>query len=287
MNNEAAFSRIEIELPDLEEPAGIQPASIIALQPIYVAAQYEELKIFQVVDRLVELAQNGMLPLGNSSAGSMINDYWKKSGARMTPIERRNVYWRTLGAESGTASSVIPNREFNELWIRFLSAVSNFVRQLAGAKPSPFAQLEVKKPARHLAENLSLHGYGIGYFVARELQTQINEIIDILSHPDVRSFYSANSMWQLIEQVATSDLGGAGNTPRYRTMAIAGAIVIRWLAKRSSLLASAAKLRVLDVEQIRGDHRSPKPTLMPTDGDLADACEQWLAVTGIPDANMT
>ena len=54
MSNKAAFSDFKLDLPDLKEPSGIQPANIAALQPIYVAAQLEELKIFSVVDKLVE-----------------------------------------------------------------------------------------------------------------------------------------------------------------------------------------------------------------------------------------
>jgi hypothetical protein len=213
----------------------------------------------------------------------MFNDYSEKSGSRMTSIERRNAYSRAFGIDNCSAPSVTSNRDFNELWVRFLSAVSEFVHQLARGKPSASAQLKVKKPARDLAVNLSLHGYGIGYFAARELQTRINEMVSILAHPDVRSAYGATSMWQVVEQVAVSELGGAVNTLRYRTMATAGAIIIAWLAQRSSLLTSNARSMALDIKQIRGSKHSPKPTSKPNDRDLTDASEQWLAVTGTPD----
>jgi hypothetical protein len=142
--NSDAFSIGKIDLPVLKKPAGIQPANILALQSIYVAAQLEELKMFSVVDRLVELAQSGRLPIGNSTAGQMLNDYWQKRGSRMTAVERRNIYFRAFGVESGGSSSATPNREFNDLWGRFVAAVSAFVRQLGRAKPSASAQLRVK-----------------------------------------------------------------------------------------------------------------------------------------------
>ena len=283
MKNEGRLSRFNIELPDLKEPSGIQPGNILLVQPIYVAAQLERLNVFSVVDRLIELFQSGQLPIGNSVARRMLNDYWKKSSSRMTSMERRSAYSRALGIDVGSAPSVTPNREFNDLWARFVSAVSVFARLLPRGKPSISAQLKVKKPARELAQNLSLHGYGIGYFAARELQTQINEMVMILSHLDIRSAYGAASMWQLIEQVAASDLGGAVNTVRYRTTAMAGAIIIAWLAQRSSVLASNKRSTALDTKQIRGSDHSPKPTSKPDDRDLTDACEQWLAVTGTPD----
>lgn len=273
MKNEGRFFRVNIELPDLKEPSGIQPGNIFVVQPIYVAAQLEQLNIFSVVDRLIELFQRGQLPIGNG-ARRMLDDYWKKNSSRMTSIERRNVYSRALGVDNSSASSVNHNRKFNDLWVRFLSAVSAFVRLLARGKPSVSAQVKVKKAGRKLAENLSLHGYGVGYFAARELQTQINEMVTILSHPDIRSAYGAASMWQVIEQVAAADLGGAVNTVRYRTTAMAGAIIIAWLAQRSSVLTSNKRSTVLDTKQIRGSDHSPKPTSKPNDRDLTDACEQ-------------
>ena len=283
MNSKPAPSEIQLDLPDLKKPSGIQPANIFALQPIYVASQLEKLKIFSVVDRLVELALNGTLPVSNSGAGRLLSDYWEKSGSRMTAAERHDVYSRAFGVENGGTTSATPNREFNDLWVRFISAVSAFVQQLTRRKPSSAAQRKVKKPARDLAENLSLYGYGIGYFAARELQTQVNDMISILSQPDIRSAYGATSMWQVVEQVAVSDLGGAVNTLRYRTLATAGAVVIAWLAQHSSLLTSTTRSTVLDVSQIRGAKHSSKPTLKPNDRDLTDACEQWLAVSGTPD----
>jgi hypothetical protein len=64
-------------------------------------------------------------------------------------------------------------------------------------------------------------------------------------------------------------------------MAIAGAIIIQWLAQRARMLASAGKSPVLNVKQIREGVRSSKPMLKPTDRDLTDACQQWLAAVAI------
>ena len=43
--------------------------------------------------------------------------------------------------------------------------------------------------------------------------------------------YGARDMWQVIDQVATLELGGARNSARYRTLATCGAIITTWLAK--------------------------------------------------------
>lgn len=148
------------------------------------------------------------------------------------------------------------------------------------------SQEQVRKAGRDLAANLSLHGYGVGYFAATELQTTIKEVIDILSSEDVKNAYGARDMYQVIDQVAALELGGTRNTTRYRTIAQSGAVIIAWLATRGELLSSTGKARVIDLNAIySGAPRAAnvRSTDMPTDGDLVDACEQWLAVTGTAD----
>jgi hypothetical protein len=291
-------SSIDIDLPDLEAQSDIeiQSDNLQAMQAIYFAAQLEDLKVFQVVDKLVELFQNGMLPLGKGNAGNTLYDYWKQAIKRMTETERRNLYFRTFGFAGGDPSAGAPNREFNDLWLRFVSAVSSYARQVTVENllrtniPIPVSQQQVKKAARDLGANLSLHGYGIGYFAATELQNQIREIISLLSDSDIKTAYGARDMWQVIDQVASLELGGAKNSIRYRTMATSGAIIIRWLATHASVLVSTDQIIVLDVNQLRNLNtmraRGVKATVAPTDRDLVDACDQWLAVTGTADKNV-
>jgi hypothetical protein len=290
----AAPSAIDIDLPDLEAQSDveIQANNLRAMQAIYFAAMLEEVKLFQVVDKLVELFQSGMLPLGKGTAGDRLYKYWKESINRLSEVERRNLYARTFGFPGGDASQGNPNREYNDLWLRFVSAVSSFTRQfkidelLRSTTPFSVSQEQVRKSGRDLASNLSLHGFGIAYFAATELQTQIQEAIDMLSEPDIKRAYGSSDMWGLIDQVATLELGGARNSVRYRTMASAGAIIIRWLAERADKLASATTLSILDPAEISRPSSRPKgvkATVKPTDRDLVDACEQWLAVTGTPD----
>jgi hypothetical protein len=284
-------SAIAIDLPDLEAAADveIQADNLRAMQAIYYAAMLEELKLFEVVSKLVELFQSGMLPLGKGNAGNYLFSYWKKSITRFTEVERRNLYARTFGFPGGEATQDTINREFNDLWLRFVSAVSSFKRQftvddlLRSRIPIAVSQEQVRKAGRDLAANLSLHGYGIAYFAATDFQAQVQEIITLLSDPEIRTAYGARDMWQVVDQVATLELGGAKNSIRYRTMATAGAIIIRWLAERAPLLAGAGQIEVININELRKPPIRPKgtkPTVSPTDRDLVDACDQWLAVTG-------
>jgi hypothetical protein len=287
-------STIPIILPDLEEFSNLDIISdnLHAMQAIYFTASLEEVRIFEVVEKLVELFQLGMLPVGKGTAGDYLYNYWKRSADRISEVERRNIYARSFGYPGGDPSQGNPNRDFNDLWLRFISSVSSYVRQLKvddllrSNVPVSVSQEQVRKSGRDLAANLSLHGYGIAYFVATELQSSIREFITLLSDPEIKSAYGARDMWQVIEQVSTLELGGARNSVRYRTMATSGAVIIRWLADNANQLAGSAFTDIIDLGEIRNPPprgAGASPTTEPTDADLLNACEQWLAVTGTPD----
>jgi hypothetical protein len=153
--------------------------------------------------------------------------------------------------------------------------------------PVSVSQEQVRKAGRDLAANLSLHCYGIAYFAATELQTMISEFRDLLSDPEIRGCFGARDMWQVIDQVNANYLGGPRNTHRYRTQARSFAVIVRWLANRRERLGSSygdvIAINALTNPQLRG---SAKPTIDPTDWDLVQACEQWLAVGGVQDASI-
>jgi hypothetical protein len=283
-----APSSIDIDLPSLDDDTSVEIVqdNLKAMQAIYFSSMLEELRLYQVADKLVELFNAGVLPFGKGKGGDLIFDYWRKSNERFTEVERLNLYARCFGFPGGEPMQS-PNREFNDLWLRFVSAVSSFFRQvtvdslLRAAIPAPVTQEGLRKAGRDLAANLSLYGYGVAYFAATSLQDQIRDIIEILQTDDVKSAYGARDMWQVVDQVASLELGGARNTVRYRTMAQTGATIIRWLGAHASELSAFGN--VIDETEVRRNIKSPNPISDPTDRDLVDACEQWLAVTGTPD----
>lgn len=295
-------SSIEIDLPDLEDAVDeeIIKENLHAVQAIYFAYMLEETRIFQVVERIVELFRQGLLPLGrrdttNSgfSVGDYLFKYYKTTSERITETERRDLYLRCFGAPGGSAVGVEPNREFNELWLRFVSAVSSFARQqtverlLRDKVPMSVSQEQIRKAGRDLGANLSRNGYGIAYFAATDLQQSIVEFRDVLQNGELRSAFGARDMWQVIDLVNVNYLGGARNSQRYRTQARAGAVVIRWLAKNRDRLRSVNG-PVISTDQLllaqNGNAvASPSPMNDPSDWDLVDACEQWLAVGGVQD----
>ncbi len=270
----------------------IQATNVEAMGPLICAAMFDELKAFEVVDKIVESAQNGTLTTGISDAGAMIYRYWKDTPNRMSDGERRNFYALTMGIPGGPVNSSA-NVDFNDLWIRFVSSVSSLVRQktadqiLRANIPSAVSQQQVRKAARDLAANLSLHGFGMVLYAARDLQDQISKIIDLLSHPDILRAYGAVDMWGVIDLVATLELGGARSSARYRTLATCGAIITRWLSQNIRRFNSTTTTeRVIDIDLVLSANppsEGDNATMKPTDYDLVNACELWLADTAVSD----
>ena len=124
---------------DLDSP------SIRAMQAIYSAAMFEELKMFQVVDKLVALFRTGLLPLGRGEGADRLRQY-AVTPRRLPESERRAVYQRRSASDRRRVDS---NREFNNLWLRFLSAVKS---RRPGPGHEPGA---ARKAGQELAANLS------------------------------------------------------------------------------------------------------------------------------------
>lgn len=263
---EGRSSVIEIDLPDLDAgtETDIIADNVIALSAIYFSAMLEELKFFSVMDKVVEQFMNGALPIKRSSAGDPLYRYHRDAQIRINEFERRGLYARSFGVAQGSVDEPLPNREFNDVWIRFLSAVSMYGREIKSTDRRLVSPEQVFKTARDLGVNLSLHGFGLAHFAAVELQTLIRAVKDSLSHPDILSAYGVRDVWQLVERVSNMYLGGAVNGVRQRTMATSGAAIIQWLAAASpSLVGSFRQLLVDDA--------------------VISHAERWLAVTGTPD----
>jgi hypothetical protein len=265
-------SDIDIALPKLDEGTAIEiiAANVRAIAMVYFSAMLEELKYYAVADKVSEHFMVGMLPISRGPAGDKIYAWLREAPNRFSEIERRSIYGRTLGLAQGAAADVLPNREFSDLWFRFLSAVTVYNRDKESTVYRRIDRTTVIKAARDLAVNLSLHGYGVAHFAAVEMQKLIKQIKDMLSRSELLLAYGVNDDRQLVERVSAMYLGGSMNGVRYRTMAQSGGQIILWLADKSPLLASedpmaAEKLDLLE-ERLNANAAA------------------WLAVTGTQDS---
>lgn len=286
------WHEIAIDLPDLNQSldTNVVAENVYLMGPMIFASMFEELKAFQVVDKLVELSQRGHLSLGRGPAGTKLYQYWREAPNRMSEVERQTFYAMTLGLPTGQPGAQT-NSDFQDLWLRFVSSVSELIREsrvealIRAEQPLGINQQQVKKAARDLVSNMSLHGYGMAYYAAVDLQKQINEMIKLLSDEEVRSSFGARDMWGVIDQIAQVELGGARNSSKYRTLATSGAIITRWLGDNLHKIndTTAPMIDMTSVENPPARLATESATTDPTDYDLVNACHLWLADSALDD----
>jgi hypothetical protein len=269
----------------------IVPGNLRALEGVYFTAMLEEARVFDVVDRLSAMFVQGLLPLGHSRAGAALYRRWQGSHNRLTAAQRRNVYARAFGLAGGDAG-VLPNRQFNDLWIRFISIVGMYSAELQVLPPAErsVGPEEVLVSGRALAANLSTHGHGFVWFAAKDFKPEIQQIIELLSDAELQSALGVKDPWQIVEKVAAAQLGAKPNVSRGHTRAESGVIIIRWLSNRRAKLLRPRGANILKHEDIcegrTAASQNKKATIYPTDCDLVTACERWLAVTGTQEAEI-
>jgi hypothetical protein len=268
----------------------IVSANLRALQPVYYAAMLEEVRLFDVVERLVIMFGHGMLPVSHGRAGAMLYRYWKGHHSRLTTEQRHNVYARAFGLPDG--ARVMGNRDFNDLWISFVSIVGMYSAELQSLPPGQrsVGAEEVLVSGRELAINLSTHGHGLAWFAASDFKLEIQQTIELLSDAELQNAFGAKDSWQLIRNVAAVELGARPNVPRGHTRAESGIVIIRWLANRRARLLRPHSANILRHEDIcegrTAASQNKKPAVYPTDSDLVTACEQWLGVTGTQEVEL-
>lgn len=284
---EGRFSATDIDLPDLEEgsAADVVKDNVFALSAIYFSAMLEDLKFFAVADKVVEQFMAGLVPISRGTAGDAMYDYFKGAADRLTEVERRSLYARAFGLAQGSVEEPMPNREFSDLWIRFLSGVNLMNRQSASER-LVITNEYVFKNARDLAVNLSLHGYGVAHFAAIELQTLIGDVKKMLSFADVLNAYGVRDYNQLIERVSALYLGGPVNGVRQRTMATTGKNIIQFLGRHAPELSGSNSNVISFLAPVPPPPEAPQPSWTPLQLEVnalrADV-DKWLAVNGTPD----
>jgi hypothetical protein len=276
--------------------------NIRAVGLIYAGWNLEEMKLFQVLDRVVEVFMNGQLPVGFDNGGRALSEYYfDDNDQRLTEAARRMTYSRVLGVPGGEISrEAPPNRAFQDLFLRFLANVAEFERQrriddvVSGRSRIDVLSNtgeQVRKAGFDLAANASLYGYGGTFFVAKRLASQIERALRILSVPEILSAYGVQSPFQVVERVCASDLGGTvPNVVRLRTMAEAGKRILDIVGANTSVWPGSEQPLFVDpLSPPSTITTSAGATRVPVDIDpavqqkLVGAVEQWLAVNGIKD----
>jgi hypothetical protein len=231
-----------LELPPLSDSDGgdseIVAENVRAVSMIYAAYQLEQVKLIPVVERTVEVWSNGQLALGYGPAGKALDRWYWDSFERMSDAARMMQFTRVLGAKGGEVSKEVqPNSNFNDLFLRFLSSLSEYDRQtriadiVGNSRAGSVSDAQVRKAGRDLAANMSLYGWGGTQFAARRLNQDISNAVAIVMMPDIQSAWGVQSAWQVVERVCSQEFNFTPNVVKYRTMAESGKAILDLVAK--------------------------------------------------------
>lgn len=277
-----------IEIPSLTSeavPLEVEPQNIECIATICPAKHLDQMRLFDVVDRITELYMNGLLPIGGDAAGTELDDYHWSSEDRLTAPQRYSVYARTLGSPGGDVSKEVqPNKSWELLFLRFVSSLAEYDRQrrvadiIATTQSSTLTSEQIRKSGRELASNASLYGWGGAHSAARRLRDHVVRALAILSLPQIQKVYGVSSPYQVIERVAMNEFGQAPNIVKYRTMAEASKVILRLVAKYAGAWNSNTGRPLFlspNAPQLGSD-------IPPEDEHrLVMEAQNWLAVNGI------
>ncbi len=232
--SKAAFGAVKVTVVS----GAVVSQSLQAASVLYAASQLEEMKLFEVADRVAEAFASGQLPAG-SGARQLAQKYLESRPERLDTAQRRSLYAHVLGEPGGVA--VAPNTEFSPLLAELLASVADFERRLAAGKGTgqSVSGAPVQLAARALAQNLTARMPGGPLAAAGFLGQQIRDIEALLSHPQTLTAYKVKDAWQLAQKVAKHELGASVNVSRARSAALSGAAVIAWLGSVAAPLASS------------------------------------------------
>ena len=219
-----------LSLPDLDSGQEIVADNVRVLGTIYFASQLEEMRFFQVADRLVQLFEQGLLPLVRRGQGQRLLRAMATADERLLTHERRLLYAHALDAPDSEQSPA-GHRDFHYDWLQFVASVTLFDARQDRAC--------VQRAAIALAASASARGAGLRE-AAHRLAVDANRLRALFEAPDIQRAFGAQDMWQVIDKVSSAELGGAVNVARRRARAVASSSVLHWLADHARALNHAS-----------------------------------------------
>lgn len=291
---ETGFATLELP-PIVSEDASnqeIEPTNVQAVAMIAAAQEIEQTGAFDVVDRMLELFLQGMLPVRDDSGGRSLDRYYWEAEDRLDASARSGQYARILGKGSTGDSDVQPNVQFEQLLMRFVSSLVRYDSDLQvstvvmlDGNDRPGSSEPVRKAAQDFAANASLFGWGFAIFAARRLSRHIDLVFDVLGQETLQRAYGVTGPWQLVERVSAVEFGSTPAIVQHRTRAQAIKDLLDLLARYAAELSRSGAVRrfLPSAEDLRGNvKRGSRPTVSVPDYErMVAAANNLLAVGGV------
>ena len=294
---DTGFASLELP-PIVSEDASnqeIEPPNVEAVAMIGACFEIEQTGAFDAVDKMVELFTQGMLPVRDDSGGRALNRYYWQTETRLDASARAALYARALGRGDAGNTDAQPNTQFEQLLMRFVSALVRYDSTLqvstvvtTDGRDRLGSSEQVRKAAQDFAANASLFGWGFTVFAARKLSQHIDLVFDVLGQETLQRAYGVTGPWQLVERVSAVELGSTPSIVQHRTRAQAIKDLLDLLAVYSTELSRSGGVRrfLPNIDDLRGSGFQGGTSSSVSVADyekMISAANNLLAVGGVTD----
>lgn len=236
------FEGLETPMLRNDFDESVIPPQLHASAELYYIYQMERMRLFQVVGVLRRLFTNGQIRIqrGPGARGLYILEKWRP--IRYTRRDRTIAYRRAFNyGQAAVPSGAVVNRNFHYQFVAFMSALSQYFRDLTigqvirGSQQindRPFASLStVQRVGTDLRYQLDRASYGNILALTQEVGQYLQQIFELLDAPDIKKSFDANTKWDVIETIANRFLGGSAEMSQRAKMAEAGRRILQYIAE--------------------------------------------------------
>jgi hypothetical protein len=245
-------------------PAGVQAYDetvtserLIAVGDLYYIFQHERIGVFRVMQKLQEMFRAGALQLSSGPGAFALYQYDRREVLRYTQRDRQIAYRRVFGYGN---APVLPNSQantdFHHLFTHFVNQttlywrdkrVSDVIRERA-YDPSFGAVAIVRRAGLDLRNNLKFMSFGHLNVMRVEVMQLLDEAFRILSAPDIKRLFGADTAWDVVEEVLVRHFNERLQTSPRQRMGVTGREILRWLAQPHILQQQRAQFEGLLLE---------------------------------------
>lgn len=225
--------------PDFDE--AVIPSQLHASAELYYIYQHERMKIFQVINVLRQLFQQGRIRIqrGPGARGLYLLEKWKP--LRYSLRDRMISYRRAFNYGTAPApAGAIVNRNFHNQIVAFMVSVAQYFRDLLIGEVIRGGQLIEQRPFGSVATvqrlgidlrfALDRSSYGNILALTQETGHYLKTMLQLLDAPDIKKAFDANTKWDVVEIVSNRYLGGMAEISQRAKMAESGRRILLWVA---------------------------------------------------------
>jgi hypothetical protein len=227
---------------------------IIAVGDLYYIYQHERIGVFRVMQKLQELFRGGSVRLSTGEGAYGLYQFDRREVLRYTRRDRSVAYRRVLGyGNAQVPQGSRANTDFHNLFSHLINQVTLFwrdkrisdvIRERA-YDPSFGSIAIVRRAGLDLRNNMKFTSFGNLNVLRVEVMQLLDEAFRILSTPDIRSLFGADTAWDVIEDVLVRHFNERLQTSPRQRMAVAGREILRWLAQPHILQTSRPEFEAL------------------------------------------